>query len=211
MKKLITFMVTTICVSLGTVTTANANPKALKEEHLRLSQTSIAYDEQIARNVAVLAAQNQKYERLCSANTVTSASCAKFKEQLDSYHLQVASQKVQADLVKQEVVAIEAKLAEAIEVNTATINMLAKRLELTARKLEKVRRRQKTVTNFIQNSSNTSDTSAIAQRARLVQQLPTINKQLNTLETDLDELLAALQLAESQKAPEDLDLLEETE
>lgn len=200
MKKLITFMVTIICVSLSTVNTANANPKALKEEHLRLSQTSTAYNEQIARNVAVLAAQNQKYESLCSAGNFTSVSCAKFKEQLGSYHLQVASQKVQADLVKQEIIAIEAKLAEAIEVNTATINLLAKRLELTARKLEKVRRRQETVTNFIQTNSSTSDTSAIAQRARLVKQLPTINKQLNTLETNLDELLSALQLAESQKA-----------
>lgn len=200
MKRLITFLVVSFCVSLGTTTTATANPKALKAEHLRLSETSIAYDEQIARNVAVLAAQNQKYERLCSAQKFTSASCAKFQEQLDSYHLQVASQKVQADLLRQEIIAIEAKLAEAIEVNTATINMLAKRLELTARKIEKVRRRQDTVAKFIQKSSSSSDSDAIAQRARLVQQLPTINKQLNTLETDLDKLLAALQLAESQKA-----------
>ena len=200
MKKHIALLGISICVSLGTANMATANPKAIKEEHLRLSETSIAYDEQIARNVAVLAAQNQKYERLCSASSVTSVSCAKFKEQLESYHLQVASQKVQADLLKEEIVSIEAKLAEAIEVNTATINLLAKRLELTARKIEKVRRRQTTVTKFIQNSSSTSDSDAIAQRARLVQQLPTINKQLDTLETDLDKLLAALQLAESQKA-----------
>ena len=200
MKRLITFLVVSFCVTLGTATTATANPKALKAEHLRLSETSVAYDEQIARNVAVLAAQNQKYERLCSSSNFTSVSCAKFKEQLDSYHLQVASQKVQADLLKQEIVAIEAKLAEAIEVNTATINMLAKRLELTARKIEKVRKRQTTVEKFIKKSSSSSDSDAIAQRARLVQQLPTINKQLNTLETDLDKLLAALQLAESQKA-----------
>ena len=200
MKRLITFLVVSFCVSLGTTTTATANPKALKAEHLRLSETSIAYDEQIARNVAVLAAQNQKYERLCSAQKFISVSCAKFKEQLDSYHLQVASQKVQADLLKQEIVAIEAKLAEAIEVNTATINLLAKRLELTALKIEKVRRRQVTVERFIENNSSSSDSDAIAQRARLVQQLPTINQQLFTLETDLDKLLAALQLAESQKA-----------
>jgi hypothetical protein len=185
---------------MGTATTATANPKALKEEHVRLSETSIAYDEQIARNIAVLAAQNQKYESLCSANNFTSVSCAKFKEQLDSYHLQVASQKVQADLLKQEIVAIEAKLAEAIEVNTATINLLAKRLELTALKIEKVRRRQVTVERFIENNSSSSDSDAIAQRARLVQQLPTIDQQLFMLETDLDKLLAALQLAESQKA-----------
>ena len=200
MKKLITLLGVSICVSLGTANMANANPKAIKEEHLRLSETSIAYDEQIARNVAVLAAQNQKYERLCAVSNFTSVSCAKFKEQLDSYHLQVASQKVQADLLKEEIITIEAKLAEAIEVNTATINLLAKRLELTARKIEKVRRRQTTVTEFIQNKSSASDSDAIAQRARLVQQLPTINKQLDTLETDLDKLLAALQLAESQKA-----------
>lgn len=200
MKKHIALLGISICVSLGTANMATANPKAIKEEHLRLSETSIAYDEQIARNVAVLAAQNQKYERLCSASSFTSVSCAKFKEQLESYHLQVASQKVQADLLKEEIVSIEAKLAEAIEVNTATINLLAKRLELTARKIEKVRRLQTTVTKFIQNSSSTSDSDAIAQRARLVQQLPTINKQLDTLETDLDKLLAALQLAESQKA-----------
>ena len=200
MKKLITLLGVSICVSLGTANMANANPKAIKEEHLRLSETSIAYDEQIARNVAVLAAQNQKYERLCAASNFTSVSCAKFKEQLDSYHLQVASQKVQADLLKEEIITIEAKLAEAIEVNTATINLLAKRLELTARKIEKVRRRQTTLTKFIQNNSSASDSDAIAQRARLVQQLPTINKQLDTLETDLDKLLAALQLAESQKA-----------
>ena len=200
MKKLITLLGVSICVSLGTANMANANPKAIKEEHLRLSETSIAYDEQIARNVAVLAAQNQKYERLCAVSNFTSVSCAKFKEQLDSYHLQVASQKVQADLLKEEIITIEAKLAEAIEVNTATINLLAKRLELTARKIEKVRRRQTTVTKFIQNNSSASDSDAIAQRARLVQQLLTINKQLDTLETDLDKLLAALQLAESQKA-----------
>ena len=200
MKRLITFLVVSFCVSMGTATTATANPKTLKEEHVRLSETSIAYDEQIARNIAVLAAQNQKYESLCSANNFTSVSCAKFKEQLDSYHLQVASQKVQADLLKQEIVAIEAKLAEAIEVNTATINLLAKRLELTALKIEKVRRRQVTVERFIENNSSSSDSDAIAQRARLVQQLPTINQQLFTLETDLDKLLAALQLAESQKA-----------
>ena len=200
MKKLITLLGVSICVSLGTANMANANPKAIKEEHLRLSETSIAYDEQIARNVAVLAAQNQKYERLCAVSHFTSVSCAKFKEQLDSYHLQVASQKVQADLLKEEIITIESKLAEAIEVNTATINLLAKRLELTARKIEKVRRRQTTVTKFIQNNSSASDSDAIAQRARLVQQLPTINKQLDTLETDLDKLLAALQLAESQKA-----------
>ncbi|MGA0236146.1 MAG: hypothetical protein ACO3NE_11215 [Alphaproteobacteria bacterium] len=200
MKRLITFLVVSFCVSMGTATTATANPKALKEEHVRLSETSIAYDEQIARNIAVVAAQNQKYESLCSANNFTSVSCAKFKEQLDSYHLQVASQKVQADLLKQEIVAIEAKLAEAIEVNTATINLLAKRLELTALKIEKVRRRQVTVERFIENNSSSSDSDAIAQRARLVQQLPTINQQLFTLETDLDKLLAALQLAESQKA-----------
>ena len=200
MKRLITFLVVSFCVSMGTATTATANPKTLKEEHVRLSETSIAYDEQIARNIAVLAAQNQKYESLCSANNFTSVSCAKFKEQLDSYHLQVASQKVQADLLKQEIVAIEAKLAEAIEVNTATISLLAKRLELTTLKIEKVRRRQLTVKRFIQNNSSSSDSDAIAQRARLVQQLPTINQQLVTLETDLDKLLAALELAESQKA-----------
>ena len=61
MKRLITFLVVSFCVSMGTATTATANPKALKEEHVRLSETSIAYDEQIARNIAVLAAQNQKY------------------------------------------------------------------------------------------------------------------------------------------------------
>ena len=103
-------------------------------------------------------------------------------------------------MLKEEIITIEAKLAEAIEVNTATINLLAKRLELTARKIEKVRRRQTTLTKFIQNNSSASDSDAIAQRVRLVQQLPTINKQLDTLETDLDKLLAALQLAESQKA-----------
>ena len=56
MKKHIALLGISICVSLGTANMATANPKAIKEEHLRLSETSIAYDEQIARNVAVLAA-----------------------------------------------------------------------------------------------------------------------------------------------------------
>lgn len=199
MKKLIGVLAVST-VSFLSVATASASPKALQEEHLRLSETSIAYTDQIARNVAVLAAQTQKYQRLCPAQNFTSVSCAKFKEQLDSYHLQVASQKVQADLLQQEIIAIEARLAEAIEVNTATINMLTKRLELTAKKIEKVRSRQSSVKKFINYSSTSSSTSDAAQRARLVQQLPSITKQLEALELDLDKLLAALQLAESQKA-----------
>lgn len=201
MKKLIGILaVSAVSVLALGSSLAAANPKVLQEEHLRLSQTSTAYTDQIARNVAVLAAQTQKYQRLCPSQNFTSVSRAKFKEQLDSYHLQVASQKVQADLLQQEIIAIEARLAEAIEVNTATINMLTKRLELTAKKIESVRSRQSSVKKFISYSSNSSSTSDIAQRARLVQQLPSITKQLESLEVDLDKLLAALQLAESQKA-----------
>lgn len=201
MKKLIGILaVSAVSVLALGSSLAAANPKVLQEEHLRLSQTSTAYTDQIARNVAVHAAQTQKYQRLCPSQNFTSVSCAKFKEQLDSYHLQVASQKVQADLLQQEIIAIEARLAEAIEVNTATINMLTKRLELTAKKIESVRSRQRSVKKFISYSSNSSSTSDIAQRARLVQQLPSITKQLESLEVDLDKLLAALRLAESQKA-----------